>query len=271
MAIQSASHLAYLKHSDNLVLEALMGATTENSLFPASNAKALPVSKAWRSSEGSLNAQKLRASFDVSREVDTVAIVGHNLTATATIEVHAGATPEAETFSETITWASGVAWKLLSATQDYRHWTIEITDEANANGYVAVGYLALGMKTQTDDQFQPRWTKTRIKRVRNSPNEFRAPIVGRKISEGTLLSVRWEGLSNTERDTLDAFLLSLDRVVDPMLLVPAPDETEAFFGRLAEDYLIAQDHSDSAEIAVDFISDSFGVVVAPAVPFLYEV
>ena len=265
-------NFAYLKKSDNLLPLALVSSSTADSTYPIANVTILPISKPYRTGEGKIVDQKIHIDFAVAPSVDFIGIIAHNLTSGATIVLRGGSShdPDGSTFSVTLTWASGITWKILSASESHKNWSIEFDDEANANGFLSIGYIMIGAKTSLDLQFQPEWTRRRNKIVRSVLNEFHNPMVGRKISEGYLVTVNFAGMDETQRDDLDTFLDSLDRVVDPLLFVPAPAEARAYFGRLAEDFEIMQSTGQAAVPVLSLITDGHGTVVPLTVPFHFE-
>ena len=265
-------NFTYLKDSDSLLKLALVSSTTEDSTYPISNVKILPISKPYRTAGGKIVDQKIHIDFAVAQAIDFIGIVAHNLTSNATIVLRGGAShdPDGSAFNTTLSWASGIVWEILSATQTRKNWSIEFDDETNANGFLSIGYIVIGLKTALDLQFQPEWTRRRNKIVRSVLNEFHNPMVGRKISEGYLVTVTFAGMDGTQRDDLDTFLDSLDRVVDPLLCVPAPAEARAYFGRLAEDFEIMQMTGQAAVPVLSLVTDGHGTVVPLTVPFHFE-
>jgi hypothetical protein len=265
-------NFTYLKNSDNLLAQALVSATTADSNYPISNIESLPISKPYRTGDGKIIDQKIHIDFAVAQAVDFIGIVAHNLTSGATITLRGGSShdPDGSAFNTTLTWASRLTWKILSAAQTYKNWSIEFDDESNSDGYLSFGYIMLGSKTALDLQFQPEWTRRRNKVVRMVLNENHNPMVGRKISEGYLVTVTFLGMDSTQRDAIDTLLDSLDRVVDPVLFVPTPDETRAYFGRLLEDFEIAQATGQAGIPVLSFITDGDGTTVDPQPPFHFE-
>ncbi|MDA2936839.1 hypothetical protein MYX75_01065 [Acidobacteria bacterium AH-259-A15] len=267
------SNFTYLKSSDNLVSDALLTPTSVNSVYPVANLSILPIFKIYRTTEGGIGTQKIRIDFPTAQSIDTFAVVNHNLTSGATITVKGGSSPDPDgsAFTTTITWRELLAWKILTAAESHKNWSITLDDEANVNGYLSVGYLIMGTKTTFSVQFQPEWTKEPVKVVRAVENDLGVPMVGRKVSEGTRVTVSFAGLSTTERNEIDTFLDSLDLRVDPFLLVPDSTEADAFFVRLEESYVIEQGSGVAGIEAAPFLTDNFGAVVAETPPFHYEV
>ena len=265
-------NFTYLQDSDNLLALALVSSTTEDSVFPVTNVEVLPISKPYRTLAGNIVDQKFHIDFATAQAIDFIALIAHNLTSGATITLRGGAShdPDGSAFSTTLSWASGIAWKILSASESHKNWSIELDDEANSDGHLSVGYIVIGLKTALDLQFQPEWTRRRNKIVRSVLNENHNPMVGRKISEGYLVTVNFAGMDSTERDAIDTFLDSLDRVVDPILFVPTPDETRAYFGRLFEDFEITQMTGEASVPVLSFLTDGHGTVVPLTVPFHFE-
>ena len=99
--------------------------------------------------------------------------------------------------------------------------------------------------------------------VRQVENEFGVPMVGSKVAEPSRIGVRWEGLSASQRNEVRDFLTSLDLGVDPVFIVPDPDDSEAYFGRLQQGWMVNQIQPNNAAIDdVTFLTDGFGLVTA---------
>ena len=255
----------YLKKSGNLVESATVTASSEDANFLGANAAALPVSKPWKSLAGVTTGAKLLIDHGSAKAIDAIALVNHNLRSGSTLTVRAGTVsdPPGGDFSTTLTYRAGLAWELLTASETWRHWSFELNDSGHPDNHVRAGYAMLGVKTAMSLQIMPGYPLEIQTIVRQVENEFGVPMIGSKVAEPSLIGVRWEGLSATQRNEVRDFLKSLDLGGDPVLIVPDPDDTEASFGRLQQGWTINQIQPNNAAIDdVTFLTDGFGLVTA---------
>ena len=253
--------LSYLKDSGNLFPNATLTETTENSSFPVENMNALPISKPYKTADAALTGQKIIIDFGSAQTMDIFALVNHNLQSGATITVKGGNSSDPGSVITTITWREGLAWDILGSSVSHRYWSLTLDDAGNPDNHLRVGYFIMGLKTDlVVNQFH-EWSKERVKRVRQVENELGAPMVGAKIYEGTRITMSFLGLTDSERDTIDTFLDSLDIKIDPILLVPEATEADAFFSRLEAEYTIEQSEGVAHIRGVPFITDSLGTVI----------
>jgi len=83
----------------------------------------------------------INIDLEVATEVKVLVIDGHNLSATATITLKG---VEPTIFSEAITWTDNNIIHYLSVATTKRYWHLQITDDANPDGYIDIGDIFLG-------------------------------------------------------------------------------------------------------------------------------
>ncbi len=252
-----ANWFTYLKNGSNELVGATLTETTENANFPVENLIALPVSKAFKSADGGLTAQKTLIDLGSAKAIDIFALVNHNLQSGATITLKGGAGPDPSTFSTTITWRTDVAWKIF-ASQNFRYWSITLDDAGNPDNHLRGGYAMMGAKTTLTFQIQPEWSRERIKIQRSVENEIGIPMIGAEIFRGWRLIVSFDGLDLTEEETLHAFLDSLDFKTVPVLILPDTSENDAYFVRLEASHIIGKRTGATGVFDVTFITDHLG-------------
>jgi len=129
----------YLLHSHAIGSD--LTASSEAAEYPATNSQALSVEDTWRSTGLT---EWLKADLSEAREVKGVALVSHNLTEAATVNIEANNSDSwgAPPFSMNLP----VAGTSLVATfdQTYRWWRLTIDDPTNADGYVEAAIWHLG-------------------------------------------------------------------------------------------------------------------------------
>lgn len=267
------SNFTYLLHSANLVPQALVTSANASTVYPAANVALLPISQPFRTTEGKIKDQKIQISFAVAQTVDTIALVNHNLTSSATITVKGGTLPDPDgsDYTTTITHDDNIAWKILSSSESWRYWSIEIDDKTNWEGFLQVGYVVLGVATAQAHGFATNWNVIRTPHVRFVDNEFSQPMVGRSISQGSTVALIVHGLTDAQRVTLDDWLLSLQMQRDPMIFWPDTAETEAYFGRLNTQHVINRQISGlSRVLGVEFKADGIDTRIIENPLFWYE-
>lgn len=123
--------------------------------LPASNVQTRDFAEVARSTNDSAASTVIRLDHGSAKTARVVCIVGHNLSATATIawtrgttsggsDVYAGAAVNAwQITPSAFDGRQYDAWVVADATAA-RHDTISIADESNGDGYVEIGYLWVG-------------------------------------------------------------------------------------------------------------------------------
>jgi hypothetical protein len=117
-------------------------ATSEESNFPIANVKIQRLAVKYTSKSPS--AQSIIIDLESAREVNTMAIIGHNISTSATIILSANSSntwPGAVT--ETISVNKNMILKFFSS-HTYQYWKIDIDDPTNTDGYISIGRIYLG-------------------------------------------------------------------------------------------------------------------------------
>jgi len=135
-----------------------IAATSSDTNFPASNLAHPFRSRVWRSSSVAV-AQRVVFDLGSTEEIDSFALLfnpiageGIKLSDTAVIKLQANATDSwaAPAINQTVTLdnAYEVATHFFATSQSYRYWAVEITDTANAYGYIEIAKVLLSKATQ---------------------------------------------------------------------------------------------------------------------------
>jgi hypothetical protein len=117
-------------------------ALTEATGYSVINVQDQRLSVAYRST--AVTAQTVTIDLGSAQAIDTIAVMGHNLTSSAIVTVAANSSdswPGAT--SQTVTVNSGMSLKYFTPVT-YRYWQFQISDPANTSGYIEVGRLWLG-------------------------------------------------------------------------------------------------------------------------------
>lgn len=100
---------------------------------------------------------QVKFDLGVAKEYDSIAILGHNLTASATIQVQ-GADDDAfttNTVTDTLTHNDNNIYEFLDTARTKRYVRLIIYDVANPSMYVQVGALVIGKYLATNRAFGP--------------------------------------------------------------------------------------------------------------------
>ncbi len=259
------ANFTYLKSSLNLIESATVTASSEDANFLGTNAAALPVSKPWKSADGVTTGAKLLIDFGSALEVDAIALVNHNLRSGSTLTVRGGTVtdPDGTDFNTTLTYRAGLSWKLLSSSETWRYWSFELDDSGHPDNHTRAGYAMLGVAVALTTNFRHEWTVSPFRIVRQVENELGAPMVGANLADGYSVGVDFGIKNTTQRDEIRDFLSGLQLGVDPILLVPDPGDTEAYFARLQEGWAMQNAPPNFWNInGVEFRTDGFGLVTA---------
>lgn len=127
-----------------------VSASSENVIYPVENVQNGRLAKPWRT----LSATGVNCIVDLGAAVaiDTVAIMGHTLTTSATVVIEANSSDSwgAPAWSTTLTALEGMILKFFDAAQTYRYWRYTIEDATNGSAYLDIGRLWLGDYLQID-------------------------------------------------------------------------------------------------------------------------
>ena len=137
-------------------------ALTTDLLYPVENMQNQRLAKRWRSTDPS--AQTIVVNLGSAQAVDTVAILGHNLSGSAavTIEAHTSdswGTPALSAI--TLVYNAGAILKYLAAAQTFQYWRFILDDPNNTDGYVEVGRPWLGTYLAIDPSSLDAFTVTK--------------------------------------------------------------------------------------------------------------
>jgi len=124
--------------------------STETGDFNANNLNTDIVEQVWRSQTGTV-AATLTCDTEVPQgvAVDTLAILNHNITSSATITIEASNSPTFSPVGETIPieWEEENIYYIAPQfpINQWRYWRILISDATNPDNYLQVGTIVFGM------------------------------------------------------------------------------------------------------------------------------
>jgi hypothetical protein len=246
-------YITWLTHPDNPATAATVTATSSHASYPISNVKSLPTTTRWRSTSAVV--QDIEIDFGAAQSVDLIALVNHNFTLNASVEVRAGSSTAYAEFATSIPWREFLAFKWVTSSQSYRYWRIRITDTGNGDGYIAVGYLCLGQSSMPTFNFHQSWTTSPefINLEPSSPYNVQSI---NEIHRKQNLQMEFGPLTAAEITVLRAMYTTVKRDTNPLILLPERDGTDAYFGRIVSLFEERMESQRYASIA--FEEDSYG-------------
>lgn len=257
------SVIRYLRQSNNRLshtattLTSTVSTGSLVSAFPVANVGGVPVSKPMVV-DGASGSVDFRILIDLgSTQSNTMVGIVGNFTAAAAVTMRRGNGNNPGGTTTSLTIRNGVAWATFTSISR-RYWSIQIADDVDQGVY---GIAVLGVKADTPAGLAQTWDTGVTKNIRAVNNELGVPMIGRKVTESRSPSFGWEGITQSERDSLDSFLDGLDGPINPLFLI-TPDDRTALFGRLASNgYSISQVNDYYNIQGVQFRADPVGTIV----------
>lgn len=234
--------------------------TTAAGDFSANNLNTDIVEQCWRSEPGGSKIVALTCDTQVSQGVfvDTIAVLGHNLTRSATIEVQASNSPSFavyQSFFIETNRTANIYWVAPTApTVAYKYWRFYIADTTNTNPYLQIGSIVFGssilMVANDITDSVRRSTKHFSDKVQTEG--FTNVSNDRAIKYGLgveFRSIAYDGTDYTNlRRIFDTARTSLK-----CLWIPTPEYAERFavFGKLAA---IPEEQHNALGPTADYVS-----------------
>jgi hypothetical protein len=145
----------------NYLDDATLTTSTENPQYTVDNVQDPHLSTKFRFT--SKTSQYIVVDLASATECDSVAILGHNLTATATLKIQANSSDSwaSPPVDETITASvDEIAHFFTAAT--YRYWRFTFTDTSNTNSYIELGRLFLSKSTTVSKSFTNKFQENNV-------------------------------------------------------------------------------------------------------------
>jgi hypothetical protein len=210
---------------------------------------------------------KLHINFPVATSINCIAIVGHNLEDTATINLHAGSSFD-PSHLVTLTWRKNIIFHVFDSAQNYKYWTINVSDVANQHGFFQVGYIVMGNLTEMNFGFAVGADFTDTSYDEFSHNEFTVPIPKHK-SEQMKLRLLFQNKPVSEMNVLKNLFLDNLGVGKPALFIPDTSGRDCVFGRIThETFNKVFSTYTLSTTALEIEDDYPGIVNIPAYPII---
>lgn len=253
---------AFLSHTDNkaVATATVITASSASATYPASNLKLLPITKVWRSATASLSSVTLLFDLAAAQTVRAAGLINANLTSAATLLLEAGTTGAVSNFSVTLAYVRDYDW-VRWINQSYRYWRFTLTDAANGDNYLEVGYPVLGNATILASAQSYGWHQ--IDEFANlSP---RSEFGVRNTAEmWSAMRFRFDltGKAESEINTFRTIYRGAKMDVTPLLFVPdtSTPTHDGFFGVFTRPLDRVKNFRDS--VSMEFVEESRGKKIA---------
>ena len=193
--------ILYDNELDNLTAGSIL-ASTESGGFTTENLLDTRLSTKWMTSD--VTTQSVVCSFDAAIAVNTVAILGHNITSACTITLEANTTNSFITPAITTTMSvySGAIVYFYSAVQNYRYWRISFAGQ----GDLSIGRIMFGsyLTVSPSSLLDFRVTKARSDTV----------VYGRGRQKYSSPGIGWRQFAMSFPKSNNAMVTSIDTFID---------------------------------------------------------
>ncbi len=252
-----SSSMKYMRWLSGYAATITPVASEASTSYPASNLGLERLSKCWRTISD-LTSVDITMDLTTARAIDLVGLANHNFTSAVTLAIAAGTTNSYASFSDTITYRAGSAYKVLSATQTYRYWRIRITDAANSDGFLEAGNLLLGALTTPlkGISMEPGITIERISQNNVVESDFGTPFVD-WLNNRKRISLAFRNMTSTERDDYTTFVDALAEEANPLFLIPDSTVYDGWYVRLQGSPMEQRQFYSNAP-ALSFLEDGSG-------------
>lgn len=196
--------IAYRNLVDGVIASSLT-CLSENSLFPIGNIQEQRLSVAYQSLTPT--SQTITINLGSAQSIDTAAILGHNLSTSATIVVAANTsnswTPAAT--SQTLVWNTGAILKFFTS-QSYQWYQFQISNASNPSAYISLGRIWLGEYVDISPSSLESFTVS----VKRSDNVFH----GRNRQKFASPGISWRNFKMDFPVTEEAMIVKLSAMYE---------------------------------------------------------
>jgi len=201
---------------DNLLDAATLTESSQDNNYPAENTQNSQLARVWKTT--GVTSENIVIDLLSAASVTFAAVLGHNLTSSATLKIQGNATNAwgAPTVDETITIAD-LAFKSFTGAS-LRYWRFTFADATNTDGYLKVGRLYVGPKLTPAAAHHVGFTEARF-----DTSETFLSVSGQVFGdigvEGRLYDYSLPILTNTEKGYFTT-MYATTKKVKPFIVVP---------------------------------------------------
>ena len=251
---------AFLSHDDNkaVATATIITASSANATYPASNMKLLPITKVWRSVAAVLSSVTLLFDLGSAMTITAAGLVNANLTSAATLLLEAGTTSAVSDFSVTLSYVRLYDWiRWLSPSQSYRYWRFTLTDAANGDNYLEVGYPILGNATVLTSAQAYGWHQITEYFNQSPRSEFGVRNTA-QMWDRMRFSFDLRNKAAAEVTTFRTIYTTAKMDVTPLLFIPdtSTPTHDGFFGVFTRPFDRVKNFRD--DVSMEFVTESSG-------------
>lgn len=255
---------AFLSHNDNKAVASatVITASSSDATYPSSNLKLLPITKVWRSATAALSAVTLLFDFGSAMTVNVVGLINANLTSAATLTIAAGTTSATSDFSATMSYVRLYDWvRWLTTSQSYRYWKFTITDAANSDNFLEVGYPVLGNATVLVTAFTQNWEQIDEYESLLTESEFGVRHAAELFNRNRF-RFDFNNKPQSEMDTIRTVFTTAKMNITPLLFMTdtVTPLHDGAFGTFTGPFVRMRNLTDS--VSLEFIEESRGKKIA---------
>lgn len=147
--------------ADNYIDDATLTASTENPQYTVDNIQDPHLSSKFRFT--AKTSESIVVDYGTAVECDSIAILGHNLTASATLKIQGNSSDSwtSPPLDETITASTDEIAHFFTAGT-YRYWRFTFSDTANTSSYIELGRLFLYSATTISRVFTNSFVENHV-------------------------------------------------------------------------------------------------------------
>lgn len=208
---------------DNLLDDASLTASSTATGYSADYLKDIHLSAKWRSTGDT--SENIVVDLGSAMSVDSIAILGHNLTSGATLKIQGNDTDAwgAPSVDETITAsADDIVHFFTSAS--HRYWRFTFADASNPDGYIEAGRLFVGGYTEVTKAMAKSFPEQYIDTSEQYFSES-GQVFGVSGYRYRVYNFSFPYLSRTMVDTLKTILATVEKST-PIVLTLDEDNTD---------------------------------------------
>jgi hypothetical protein len=209
---------------------------------------------------------KIYADLGAIKAVNLIALIAHNITQYAVIQLSAGPDINCAAYTTIIPWRSRTAFLYLANSQAYRFWSIQITDNGNLDAFIDIGRLMIGYAT-----IMPRvargWTRQMVHNNAGNIGEFGTEHIDR-LYQSTKLVLPFKNFGSSEFETIRNMVHAAEGNLTPGFFIPDVTASDGYFGRFTSDPAETMDVYRSTSL--EFVESSTGKRISEPQPLIFS-
>ncbi len=220
----------------NLITSAaVITSSTEDSAYPKENLYDHQAARVFRCTSGS--SLTILIDFGGAVVADTIALINHNLTASAVLSLKAGAVSPPTSVVATPVYRQYDLWKSFPSTSA-RYWLLTITDSNSAN--LQIGQLLLGVRTAFPRARRIGGYSPALKRATMSGETYAGVFWNYHLHQRHEFNPRFRVGSTAELAVFTALDAAVYGNAYPFLYIPDVTGADCYYMRKEQDFQPAE-------------------------------